>query len=107
MTTAGSMFTTPSRTTGRPSSLHELALLCGLETSFTDGCSIHRQASQPAIIATLQALAVKREVLTVLAGSLESHPNRRSQDLADWVRRHPLADTRASGLRVNGGCRAR
>ena len=61
MTTAASTFTTPSRATERPSSLHELALLCGLEPSFTDGCGIYRQASQPAIIATLQALGVAVE----------------------------------------------
>ena len=61
MMTPGPTSTTPFRAATRPSSLHELARCCGLETSFTDGCGIHRQASQHAIIATLQALGVPAE----------------------------------------------
>ena len=61
MMTPGPTSTTPFRAATRPSSLHELARWCGLETSFTDGCGIHRQASQHAIIATLQALGVPAE----------------------------------------------
>ena len=50
----------PTSTT-RPSSLHELARRCGLETSFTAGCGIHRQASRHAISVTPQALGVAVE----------------------------------------------
>jgi len=57
----GPASTTPSRAATRPSSVQELARCCGLETSFTDGCGIHRQASRHAISATLQALGVAAE----------------------------------------------
>ena len=56
----GPASTTSSRA-ARPSSLHELARCCGPETSFTDGCGIHRRASRQAISATLQALGVATE----------------------------------------------
>ena len=59
--TDGSTSTTSSWATERPSSLYEFARRCGLETSFSDGCGIHRQASDPAITATLQALGVAVE----------------------------------------------
>ena len=59
--TPGPTSTTPSRAAAELSSLHELARCCGLETSFTDGCGTHRQASQHAIVATLQALGVAAE----------------------------------------------
>ena len=59
--TDGSTSTTSSWATERPSSLYEFARRCGLETSFTDWCGIHRQASDPAITATLQALGVAVE----------------------------------------------
>ena len=62
MTTTDTTSTTPfGGGTTRPSSLHTLARLYGLETSFKDGCGIPRQASTHAIITTLQALGVAIE----------------------------------------------
>ena len=42
------------------------------------------------------ALAAKRDVLALLADTLESQPNRRSEEFHEWVRRNPLADAYAS-----------
>ena len=71
MTKPSSTPSTPCPTATRPASLHELARLTGLETSFTDGCGIHRQTSRPAIIATLQALGVAVETPDDVARAIE------------------------------------
>ena len=72
MTTPGPTSSTPSSPATRPSSLDGLARRCGLETSYTDGCGVHRQASRPAIIATLQALGVAVETPDDVARAAEA-----------------------------------